>query len=117
MAPTRITYSVRPSFQEESFCEFNRSRTDDSYNVHVQSPYSQQRIVVSAEKMSSLLGALRDLRLAVPTENVEGLDGTIYSLTVGTTTSVTYAWWESIPDEWSELRVIVTEILNLTGMK
>ena len=117
MAPVRITYSVRPSFGEESFCELNRNCRDGSYNVDVQESNAQRKFVVPAEKMSSLLGALMDLRLAVPSENVDGLDGTMYSLTLGRLTCVTYSWWESIPDEWRELRAIVTEIQNLTGLR
>ena len=117
MASARIAYSVRPSFEEGTFCEFNRSPRDDGYLVHVQESHAQRKFAVSAEKMRSLLSALANLRLAVPSEDVEGLDGTIFSLTVGVLTSVTYSWWETIPDEWRELRAIVTEIQNLTGTR
>lgn len=112
----RIEYSVRPSDEDGSFCEFIPKGDNGTYTVHVQVRYAQRQILLSPELMSPLIHAIGDLRLP-PLACGGGLDGTIYSLTIGTLNTVTYGWWESIPDEWPALQPIIAEIERLTDLR
>ena len=111
----RITYSIRPSFEEGSWCEFNPKGDQGNYKVHVQVRYAQGTVRLRLDQMRFLVQAVSDLRLpALPSDG--GLDGTSYSLRIGVAPSVTYEWWQSIPEEWAILQPITTEIERLTDI-
>jgi hypothetical protein len=112
----RIAYSIEPSFEDGSLCEFNPKGEDGTYMVHIQVRYAQRQIRLSSEQMASIVRAVSDLRLP-PAAGGDGLDGTIYSLTVGTLNSIKYSWWETIPDEWAALLPIIAEIERQTDLR
>ncbi len=112
----RITYSIEPSFEDGSSCEFNPKGEDGTHTVHIQVRYAQREIRLSSERMAPITRAVSDLRLP-PLVGGDGLDGTMYSLTVGALNSIKYSWWETIPDEWAALHPIIAEIERLTDLR
>ena len=112
----RIRYSIEPSFEDGSLCEFNPKGEDGTYTVHIQVRYAQRQIRLSSDVMAPIARAVSDLRLP-PLAGGDGLDGTMYSLTVGTLNSIKFSWWETIPDEWAALLPIIAEIERLTDLR
>jgi hypothetical protein len=115
MAIDRITYSIKPSFAESSFCEIQRNVGGNTYGISVEDKKGRRQIRVTEEAVLPIADAVARLRLPVPTD-VLGLDGTIYSLTIGTLTSVTYSWWMSLPAEWAALQEIIAAIKAISGI-
>jgi len=112
----RIAYSIEPSFEDSSWCEFTPKREDGTYTVHIQVKYAQRQIRLPSERMAPIARAVRDLRLP-PLVGGGGLDGTMYSLTVGALPSIKCSWWMTIPDEWAALQPIIAEIEMLTDLR
>ena len=109
----RIAYSIEPSFEDGSWCEFTPKGEDGTYTVHIQVKYAKRQIRLPSEQMTPIARAVNDLRLP-PLAGSDGLDGTGYSLTVG---SIKYSWWETIPDEWAAIQPIIAEIEKLTDLR
>lgn len=55
---------------------------------------------------------IKHLKLIPLIENDDlGLDGTNYQISIGNyLREVTYSWWNNLPEEWSELEFIFTEL-------
>ena len=111
-----IAYAIKPSFEDGSSCGFTPKGEDGTYTVHIQVKYAQRRMHLSSEQMAPIARAVSNLRLP-PLASGNGLDGTMYSLTVGALNSITYSWWETIPDEWAALQPIIAEIERLTDLR
>lgn len=112
----RITYSIEPSFASKSVCEIDSAPRNMTYAVSVSDGNGYREIQASAEAVLPILNAVQRLSLPIPSD-VDGLDGTIYSLKVGELNSATYSWWGSLPCEWSALEAIVAAIEVLSGIK
>lgn len=112
----RISYCIRPSFEEGSSCEFNPKGEDGTYDLHVQVRYAQRRWSLSPETMIPIVRNVLALRLP-PLADSGGFDGTGYSLKIGILTSLTFTWSESIPYEWADLQPIVAQLESLTDIR
>ena len=93
----------------------SEGRRWDAHGSHP-SEIAQREIRLSSERMAPITRAVSDLRLP-PLVGGDGLDGTMYSLTVGALNSIKYSWWETIPDEWAALHPIIAEIERLTDLR
>jgi hypothetical protein len=112
---SRITYSIKPSFAGESFCEIAKDPRKSTYSVFVNDENGHRWIQASDDDILSIFDAVAQLRLPVSAD-VCGLDGTTYELTFGTANKVTYSWWESLPKEWAELEKVVLAIEAISGI-
>ena len=72
----QITYSIEPSFEDGSSCEFNPKGEDGTYTVHIQVRYASGGIRLSSQPMAPITRTVSDLRFP-PLVGGDGLDGTI----------------------------------------
>ena len=112
----RITYSIKPSFADSSFCHIEKDARAAVYSVFVKIGNAEQGFQISTENVLPILDAIERLSLPIPTD-VRAFDGTVYSLKIGALNSVTYSWWEELPAEWSALEEIVKAIEAISGIK
>jgi hypothetical protein len=115
MEINRITYSIKPSFAKESFCEIEKNTHRATFSVFVKNGNGQRQVQVSEESVLPILDAVKQLRLPIHDDDC-GFDGTTYELTIGRTNRVTYSWWENLPEEWAELGKIVSAIVAISGI-
>jgi hypothetical protein len=112
----RLTYSIHPTFADPSVCEIETNPRGTTYAVSVYDGNGHREIQASAEAILPILDSVNRLSLPIPTA-VFGLDGTVYSLRIGAGNSVTYSWWQRLPDEWGSLEAIVAAIEALSGIE
>lgn len=64
---------------------------------------------------NELLSDFSKVRMSPVTEDIYGLDGTVYTLRYSAgLNSVDYCWWCDLPAAWSELQPIIDRLLAIS---
>jgi hypothetical protein len=109
-----VTYDVEPSFQEDERLHVTIAWVEgrNRFLLDVQRGNTQKRRRLYDEnaELGAILRDAVDLRLPPTADGLEGLDGTVFKLTIGLMPSTAFTWWMEIPEEWAKLRPIVERI-------
>jgi len=80
------------------------------YRVHTLRGLGNQDFHIPESRMQGLYELIENLKLPCSIEDNSGFDGTSYEIRIGISPSITYSWWEKLPNEWESLERIIKEI-------
>jgi len=107
-----ISYKVEPSFSHSDCLLL--TLTDENYPALFERKRNNwERDItahISSEQKQFILAHLKSLHTGISQNPMMGLDGTTYRLKIESDTfvSVEYCWWVSLPEEWIELKPVIT---------